>query len=76
MNINTGLDVMKHMGIEMEMSEELRRKINHALIPNLSLVASIRMINAEKEDFDMKHAAAASSLRTEGSQPPLLLTRG
>jgi hypothetical protein len=69
-NINTDLDVMKNMGIEMNMSDDLRRRINTVIVPNLSLVSGVKMIMLEKDRLGVKHAA--SSLQTDGdaATPP------
>lgn len=67
-NINTDLDVMKNMGVEMDMPDEMKRRINMAIVPNLSLFSGVRMIMLEKDRLDVKHAA--SSLRTDGVVAP------
>lgn len=61
-NINTDLDVLKNMGVEMAMPDDLRRRINMSIVPNLSLFSGVRMIMLEKDRLDVKHAA--SSLQT------------
>lgn len=58
-NINTDLDVLKNMGIEMDMPDELRRRINMTIVPNLSLFSGVRMIMHEKDRLDVKHAASS-----------------
>lgn len=63
-NINTDLDVLKNLGIEMDMSDELRRRINRTIVPNLSLFASVKMIMHEKDRLDVK--LAASTLQSGG----------
>ena len=67
-NINADLDVLKNMGIEMAMTDDLRRRINMAIVPNLSLISGVRMIMHEKDRLDVKHAA--SSLQTGGGVAP------
>lgn len=46
-NINKDLDVMKHLGLRMEMTPSMRKRVNDFLIPKLSILTRLSIINAE-----------------------------
>lgn len=46
-NINKDLDVMKHLGLRMEMTPSMKKQVNNALIPKLSVPTRLSIINAE-----------------------------
>ncbi|KAK3874375.1 hypothetical protein Pcinc_020670 [Petrolisthes cinctipes] len=58
-NINPELDALKYLGLELSMSDGLRRKFNEAIVPNLKLAPKVWIILKEKERLDNKYAAAS-----------------
>ena len=46
-SINQDLDVMKHLGIQMEMTPDMRKRVNDLLIPKLNILTRSNIIMAE-----------------------------
>lgn len=46
-NINKDLNVMKYLGIKIDMPEGMRKQINDCLIPKLSIFTRLGIINSE-----------------------------
>nr|GBG35350.1 wsv321-like protein [Hemigrapsus takanoi nimavirus] len=46
-NINKDLDVLNYLGLRMEMTPSMRKRVNNLLIPNLCIQTRLSIINAE-----------------------------
>ena len=71
-NINKELDVMKHLGLRIEMTPAMRKRVNNFLIPKLSIPTKLSIINSE--NTRLNHRCDASSTTTTGKEELTLPT--
>lgn len=68
-NINKNLDVMKHLGLRMEMTPSTRKRVNDILIPNLSILTRLKIINKETANLNHRSLITDVSNREELTLP-------
>lgn len=64
-NINKDLDVMKRLGITMDMTPEIRKRINDRLIPKLSILTRLSIINSETARLNHRSITPTSNNQEE-----------